>query len=133
MKRPVYAFAVLVMLVPNVASAVCSQANVAGKSSAYVLANSGTTGAFTVSCSLVTNNTGKVTGSCVSSLGINGPITAGQITLLNAAKCTFKGSFTQSGQKATITSASLSPDKQVLVGVGTILANGVFLLTATKQ
>jgi hypothetical protein len=132
MNRLLYASAVLAMLVPSVASAVCSQADVAGKSSAYALAVSPTLGAFTVNCSLTVNNAGKVTGNCVTSLGINGAISSGSITLSNATKCQFKGSFTQSGQTATITSSGLSPNKQVLTGVGT-LVDAKFLLTATKQ
>jgi hypothetical protein len=133
MKRHVYAVAVLAMLVPSVAGAACSQADMTGKSKAYALASSPTLGAATLSCNITLSNVGKVTGgNCLSSAGINSSLSSGTIKLVDATKCIFRGSFASASVNATIDSATLSPNKQVLTGVGTIGSDGVFLMTLIR-
>src|SRR5262249_1514986 len=104
------------------AGAACTQANAAGIWAAY---SSGTTAGnvYWFRCAMTINTAGKITGgSCAESNGQASPI-GGSIRLTAPAACTYKAdlTFSKFGQTATIDQATLSLDKEAVLGVGTFL------------
>lgn len=104
------------------AQAACTQTNAAGTWAAY---SAGTTGGdlYWFRCTLTINGAGKITaGSCTESNGQASPM-GGTIRLVAAAVCTYRAAlnFSKFGQTATIDQATLSLDKQAVLGVGTFL------------
>ena len=106
------------------ANAACIQSNAAGAWAAY---SAGTANGayYWFRCALTIGPGGTITsGSCTESNGLASPIT-GQVKLTEAASCTFTGTlnFTKLKETATVNQATLSLDKQSVLGVGSILTN----------
>ena len=106
------------------ADATCIQANAAGTWAAYSAgAAKGTY--YWFKCALTIDTAGKITvGLCAESNGLASPIT-GHVRLTAPADCTFVGAldFTKFKEKATVDQATLSLDKQAVLGVGSVLTN----------
>jgi len=111
----------LTLLAGAPANAACVQANAAGTWAAY---SAGTTNGayYWFKCAFAINPAGKITaGSCTESNGLASPIT-GSVHLSIPAACTFTGvlDFTKFKQNATVDQATLSLDKQAVLGIGSV-------------
>jgi hypothetical protein len=118
------ATALALAITASPADATCVQGNAAGTWAAY---SAGTTKGtyYWFKCALTINTAGKITtGSCTESNGLASPIT-GSVHLTVPADCTFTGTldFTKFKEKATVDQATLSLDKQAVLGIGSILTN----------
>jgi hypothetical protein len=126
MIRTLSGAAMVLALTANVmpANAACIQGNAAGTWAAY---SAGTTKGvyYWFKCALTIGPAGKIiAGSCTESNGLASPIT-GQVKLTEAANCTFTGTlnFTKFKETATVDQATLSLDRQAVLGIGSILTN----------
>jgi hypothetical protein len=118
------AAALTLAITASSANATCVQANAAGTWAAYSAGT--TTGAYYwFKCALTINAAGKITaGSCTESNGLASPIT-GSVRLTVPASCTFTGAldFTKFKQTATVNQATMSLDKQAVLGIGSVATN----------
>lgn len=113
------------------AYAACTQAEGAGSWQAYAITAEGGS-AFWTRCRLSINSVGTIaTNTCTRSDGVTGSMTNGHINLVNAARCTFTGSFNLGGDLNTIRHSTLSRDKITVEGVGTF-PGGIFSFNLTK-
>lgn len=117
--------------VQGAAYASCTQADGAGSWQAYsIFAESG--GSAWLRCRLSINSVGTVaTNACTRSDGVTASMTNGHINLVNAARCTFTGSFKLHGILNTIRHSTMSRDKISAEGVGTY-PGGIFSFNLTK-
>jgi hypothetical protein len=113
------------------AFASCAQIDAAGSWQAYSIASSIGAGNW-IRCRMPINAAGTIANNtCTDSLGITATMTGGKLTLTDAARCTFTGSFRLAGASNTIRHATMSLDKKSVEGVGTF-PGGIFRFNLTK-
>lgn len=113
------------------AIAACVQADAAGSWQAYSIA-ANSAGGYWVRCRLSIGTTGIIAATpCTNSAGNTGNITNGRVSLSDASRCTFTGSFTLGGVTNLIRHSTMSKDKITVEGVGTF-PGGIFSFNLTK-
>jgi hypothetical protein len=110
------------------AQAACTQADAAGTWQAYSYSN----GSSWVACKVTVGSNGAIANStCTNAGGTSGAFTNGKLTLVSGPSCLYRGSFKIGGQLNTIKSATMSRDKLIINGVGTMI-DGIFVFNATR-
>lgn len=125
------AFAAALAGATSSASAACLQSDAAGKWQSYSTSIT-VAGPYWLRCALTVSATGAISpATCFSSAGVTGNLSGGSVTLSNASKCTFTGTFTVSGVVNTLSHLTLAKNKAQAEGVGTF-SGGIFTLSLTK-
>ena len=115
------AAAALTLLATAHADANCTQANAGGSWAAYAAGTVDGT-YFWFRCTVAISAAGKITaGTCVQSDGQSTPVT-GSLRLTVPADCRFNGTIdiTKFKETSTINQATMSLDKQTVLGVGAL-------------
>ncbi|HET7681473.1 MAG TPA: hypothetical protein VFK79_15220, partial [Xanthobacteraceae bacterium] len=125
-------FAASLLFPAAAANAACLQSDLGGTWQAYTLSIKGGN-TYWARCKLVINgSTGAIANTnCFTAFGYTA-LTQGKATLANAANCTFTAQYKIAGVLNTLVHGTLSKDKEVGQGVGTLPSFGQFTLNMTK-